>query len=118
MGDIFGFDALSTLILAAVALGVGCGSFALFRGLEVVARRRARLAGGPAVSAADDASGADLSRALSGVVSGVRRLGDQIALQDPTQLTALRAKLMQAGYYSREAAAVYLGVRAGAMILA
>jgi tight adherence protein C len=48
----------------------------------------------------------------------VRRLGDRIAIQDPGQLTALRARLVQAGYYSREAAAVYLGARAALMIAA
>jgi tight adherence protein C len=52
------------------------------------------------------------------VVSGVRRLGDRIAIQDPAQLSSLRAKLMLAGYYSREAAAIYLGVKAAAMIAA
>ena len=46
----------------------------------------------------------------------MRRLGDRIAIQDPAQLTALRAKLVQAGYYSREAAAVYLGAKATLMI--
>jgi tight adherence protein C len=51
-------------------------------------------------------------------VTGVRRLGDRIAIQDPAQLTALRATLMHAGYYSREAAAIYLGAKATLMIAA
>ena len=49
-------------------------------------------------------------------MTSVRRLGDRLAIQDPAQLSALRAKLVQAGYYSREAVAIYLGARATAMI--
>jgi tight adherence protein C len=55
---------------------------------------------------------------LAGMVGGVRRLGDRMAIQDPSQLTALRGRLVQAGYYSREAAAIYLGARAACMIAA
>jgi tight adherence protein C len=55
---------------------------------------------------------------LAGVVGGVRRLGDRMAIQDPSQLSALRARLVQAGYYSREAAAIYLGAKAACMIVA
>jgi hypothetical protein len=39
-----------------------------------------------------------------------------MAIQDPAQLSTVRTKLMLAGYYSREAAAIYLGVKAAAMI--
>src|SRR5215469_14610363 len=101
--------------LGLIALGVGGVSFLAFRGFETASRRRARLAGGPAGAGPVESGGAD---AFRGVVTGVRRLGDRIAIQDPAQLTALRAKLVQAGYYSREAAAIYLGAKATLMVAA
>jgi tight adherence protein C len=55
---------------------------------------------------------------LSAVISGVGRLGDRMAVTDPSKLSALRAKLMQAGFFNREAVAIYLGGRAVAMIAA
>ena len=100
--------------LGLIALGVGGVSFLAFRGYETAARRRARRAGGPGGAAPAEA-GAD---AFRGVVTGVRRLGDRLAIQDPAQLSALRARLVQAGYYSREAVAIYLGARAACMIAA
>jgi tight adherence protein C len=103
--------------LALIAVGVGGGSFVGIRALSTAQQRRARLAGVPATGAAA-AGGGGVPDALAGVVSGVRRLGDRIAIQDPSQLTTLRAKLVQAGYYSREAAAVYLGAKAACMIAA
>src|ERR1700742_1376290 len=99
-----------------IALGVSAVSFLAIRNFSTISRRRARLSGGAAAVPVDQGGGAGV--ALSGVVSGVRRIGDRIAIQDPAQLTALRAKLVQAGYYSREAAAVYLGAKATLMILA
>jgi tight adherence protein C len=101
--------------LGLIALGVGGVSFLAFRGYETAARRRARLAGGPAGAAPAETGGGD---AFRGVVTGVRRLGDRLAIQDPAQLSALRARLVQAGYYSREAVAIYLGARAACMIAA
>jgi tight adherence protein C len=110
------FDTLLTwAALGLIAIGVGGGSFISIRALETVSRRRARLAGGATGAAAPNASGGEV---VAGVVSGVRRLGDRMAIQDPSQLTALRARLVQAGYYSREAAAIYLGARAACMIAA
>jgi tight adherence protein C len=116
MGGLFALDPLSVLIMGVLALIVGGGSFLLFRGLEVVARRRARLAGGPAGGPVGDGGRVNVGQAVSGVMSGVRRIGDRMLIQDPSQLTALRARLVQAGYYSREAAAVYLGAKAATMI--
>ena len=111
------FDSLlTTAALGLIALGVGGVSFLAMRNFEAASRRRARLAGGAVATGPRDAGGGTVGEALSGVVTGVRRLGDRIAIQDPSQLSALRAKLAQAGYYSREAAAVYLGAKAALMI--
>jgi tight adherence protein C len=104
---------LTWALLGLIALAVAGVSFLGLRTLETASRRRARLAGG--AGAAPPAAGADV---LAGMVGGVRRLGDRMAIQDPSQLTALRGRLVQAGYYSREAAAIYLGARAACMIAA
>jgi tight adherence protein C len=108
---------ITPVALALIAVGVGGVCFLMLRNYATASRRRERLAVGP-VSASTADAGGSVADALSGVVSGVRRLGDRIAIQDPSQLTALRAKLVQAGYYSREAAAVYLGAKAALMIAA
>jgi tight adherence protein C len=107
---------VTTVALGMIALGVGGVSFMALRAFATASRRRARLAGGAVVAGAGDGGG--VAEAFSGVVGGVRRLGDRMAIQDPAQLSSLRAKLMLAGYYSREAAAIYLGVKAAAMIAA
>jgi tight adherence protein C len=104
------------LALGMIAVGVGGMSFLGLRAFETATRRRARLAGGLATAGQVAPGGGP--DAFAGVVSGVRRLGDRMAIQDPAQLSALRAKLVQAGYYSREAVAIYLGARATAMIAA
>jgi tight adherence protein C len=108
---------LTPVGLGMIALGVSAVSFLAIRNFATVTRRRARLAGGAVAAGATQDSGG-VGEAFSGVVTGVRRLGDRIAIQDPAQLTALRAKLVQAGYYSREAAAIYLGAKATLMIAA
>ena len=107
---------LTTIGMGMIALGVSAVSFLAIRNFATVSRRRARLAGGAAAGPIDQGGG--VGDAFSGVVSGVRRLGDRIAIQDPAQLTSLRAKLVLAGYYSREAAAIYLGAKATLMIAA
>ena len=101
--------------LGLIALGVAGVSFVGIRAIETSTRRKARLAGATVGPAGNDST---VSEAFAGVVGGVRRLGDRMAIQDPAQLTALRARLVQAGYYSREAAAIYLGARAACMIAA
>lgn len=55
---------------------------------------------------------------FAGLVMGVSSLGAQIAVRDPSQVSVLRAKLTQAGYFKREAVAIFLGVKAAAMVAA
>ena len=107
---------VTPVALGMIALGVGGVTFMGLRAFATASKRRARLAGGAVVAAGDDGGG--VAEIFAGAVSGVRRLGDRMAIQDPAQLSTLRAKLMLAGYYSREAAAIYLGVKAASMILA
>ncbi len=116
MDSAFVDNILTPVALGLIALGVGGISFMALRAFATASRRRARLAGGAIAAGGSDGGG--VSEAFSGVVSGVRRLGDRMAIQDPAQLSSLRTKLMLAGYYSREAAAIFLGVKAAAMIAA
>jgi tight adherence protein C len=109
---------LSTL-LTFVAVGlIGAsvcgGGWIVLRGAAGTARRRARLAGVQDLGVGGGANLVD----LSGVVSRVGRLGHRMAITDPSKLTALRAKLVQAGYFNREAVAIYLGAKAVAMVAA
>ncbi|HEV2365599.1 MAG TPA: type II secretion system F family protein [Caulobacteraceae bacterium] len=110
---------LQTLItwaaLGLIAVGFGGGGFVLIRQATTAARRRARLAGEAGEGVA--ALGTGLPGAAD-IARGVRRLGDRMAITDPSKLSALRLRLMQAGYFNREAAAMYLGARAAALIAA
>jgi tight adherence protein C len=112
-----------TLIYAVgLALAVaGVGGLAFFGLSELRARalRRSRLqpalAGVPGAAAPRATAGSAITGQLAGVV---RRLGQQSAVRDPAKLSALRSQLMRAGYFSREAPVIYLGVRAAALAFA
>lgn len=106
---------LTWFAVALIGLGVGGGAMIGLREVRLGVRRRARLAGQTVVV---DGGGGGASAALSSVVGGVKRLGDRMAIQDPSQLSTIRAKLIQAGWFSREAVAVYLGAKAVALLLA
>jgi len=97
-----------------ITLGVGGAALLWAREARVVALRRARLSGNGTLAGGSRAP----SAALSGLVGGVKRLGDRMAIQDPSQLSTIRARLIQAGWSSREAVGVYLGARAASMIAA
>lgn len=95
-------------LLLTCAAAVGAAYFGITE-LRVRAVRRSRLAAvsGPASSAAKSPG------LLNGqVLSTVRRLGQQSAVRDPAKLSLLRSRLMQAGFYSREAPVIFLGVKA------
>jgi len=108
---------LQTLLTwtAVLMITVGVGGVAVIglREARVGARRRARLAGQTVTAA-----GGGQSAAVTGMMSGVKRLGDRMAIQDPAQISTIRARLVQAGWFSREAVAVYLGGKAVALIAA
>ena len=104
--------------IAMIATGVGGAGFVMLRSAAAGTKRRARLSGqsvghGGLVSGPPPGAGA-----IAGVVKGMRRLGDRVAIKDPAQLSALRARLVQAGFFGREAVTLYLGARAVAMIAA
>jgi tight adherence protein C len=107
------------LVLTVGALGglafVGVGE------LRVRALRRGRLSGAGAT--ASGRTSEPLVEKSGGLVtnqilSTVRRLGQQSAVRDPAKVSLLRSRLMQAGFHSREAPVIFLGVKAAALALA
>ena len=73
------------------------------------ARLRARLSGDAPAGARrpSAASGAAQTR----LIGFMRKLGDGAAERDPGQVSVLRNQLIQAGFVSREAVPIYLGVK-------
>jgi tight adherence protein C len=103
------------LVLAVAGLGgliwIGAGEWRLR------SARRSRLAAAPA------GGGAGLvekgGNPFAGqVLSTIRQLGQQSAVRDPAKLSLLRSRLMQAGFYNREAPVIFLGVKAAAVAAA
>src|SRR4051794_11622445 len=99
---------IAGLVLSAVAVG-GIG-WIVAGELRVRALRRSRLAaaGGAAASPTGKPSGAVATQ----LISTVRRLGQQSAVRDPAKVSLLRTRLMQAGFYNREAPVIFLGIKA------
>ena len=97
--------------------GLGGAGWLAAGELRLRALRRSRLApaGGPAPAAGAKPAAGVLGDQLMGTI---RTLGQQSAVRDPAKLTVLRTRLMQAGYFNREAPVIYLGVKAAAMALA
>lgn len=109
---------LISIVGGAMALaGVGGGVWLAANELRLRAIRRGRLqtAGGPQVGRGGRAPNGVIADQLLGTI---RTLGRQSALRDPAKLSVLRAQLMQAGFYNREAPVIYLGVRAAALVIA
>ena len=105
-------------IAGAVLVMAAIGGAAVLGGNELRLRavRRSRLqphAVGPVLAPKP------AGRALGDqILGGVRRLGQQSAVRDPAKLSVLRMRLMQAGFYNREAPVIYLGVRAASLVVA
>lgn len=98
---------------------VGVGAWIGINELRVRAIRRGRLAtaGGPGFGASPTVR--PTNNVIGDQVMGTfKRLGQQSAVRDPGKLSVLRARLMQAGFYNREAPVIYLGVRAAALMVA
>jgi len=98
---------LPLLAMLLISVSVGAGGFFALREAGLRARRRSRL--GSEGGVPEDRGRPEV---LSGVVDKVRQLGDRMALQDPARTSALRQKLIQAGFFNREAVTYYLGARA------
>lgn len=107
------------LTIAAVLMigvgGVGLGSV-LVRQAANAFKRRERLSGDGSIAAA--ARAGSVNRPFAELADRVRRLGGHAEAADPNQASALRVKLMRAGFASREAVAYYLGVRSVLLVVA
>jgi tight adherence protein C len=111
---------LITLVGGALVLAaIGGGAWLGVTELRLRAVRRARLAtaGGPGggVPAKAPPTAGFVGEQLK---TTIRRLGQQSAVRDPAKLSVLRNKLMQAGFFSREAPVIFLGIKAAAMAAA
>ena len=105
---------LTMLIMALISISVAAGGFLVLREAGLRARRRSRL--GSDGGGQEDRGGPP--EVLSGVVDKIRQVGDRMAIQDPARTSALRAQLMQAGFFNREAVTYYLGARVVTLALA
>ncbi len=108
-------------IIGAILVLGGVGGVAWLAASELRLRaiRRGRMQTG---GGAHSGIGRTLSKPSSGVGAQVmgtlRTLGQQSAVRDPAKLSVLRSRLMQAGFYNREAPVIYLGCRAVALAVA
>lgn len=112
---------LQTLITyAAVALltVAGLGAAAVGVGeARARAQRRARFEA-PGGGAAPGARGGADVQIFGVAIAGLRRLGQQQAVRDPSKVSDVRSRLMRAGFFNRDAAIYYLGARAVSLLLA
>lgn len=105
-------DLITYIAVALIAMAAGGCLLAVFGEARARAVRRTRLSGGTVLAPRPQAQFADQ------LAAGMRRLGHSAAVRDPAKLSIVRTRLMQAGFFSKEAAVVYLGVRAAALIAA
>jgi tight adherence protein C len=95
---------------AALMIAAGGGGllFAMANNLRMSARRQSRLAG---EQPSDKPVMTMTAGAVTQMMKSAGQVGNRMAVRDPTQITALRQKLIQSGFMSREAVAIYLGAR-------
>lgn len=103
---------LTAVALVLIPIGFGGAGFAMLREGMLRARRRARLTANGSAAAGASAGAQEM---LAGVIAKVHHVGDRMAIQDPARISALRSRLMQAGFFNREAVAIYLGARVVAL---
>ena len=110
---------LETMIyVVGLVLTVGAVGGLVWTGvaeLRLRTLRRSRLAGIATGGRLPERAAGGLNQQL---LSTVRRLGQQSAVRDPAKVSQLRSRLMQAGFYAREAPVIFLGVKAVALAVA
>jgi tight adherence protein C len=114
----FSLETLISIVGGLLVLaGAGGVAWLMANELRLRAVRRSRLqtGGGPQIGVGGRPPAPAITNQL---LAGVRRLGQQSAVRDPAKLSLLRIRLMQAGFYNREAPVIYLGARAAALMLA
>jgi tight adherence protein C len=98
-----------------ISAGVGGFGFSMVREARMVARRNSRLSG---EQPSDRPVFSLTTGAVTQMLKSASSVGNHMATRDPAQLSALRQKLIQSGFMSREAVAVYLGARFTCLIAA
>ena len=93
---------------AMIVAGVGGMGLIFAREAQMMARRHSRLKGEAAV---EKPVFNMTSSAMTRMLKSAGQVGNHLATRDPAQLSALRQKLVQSGFLSREAVAIYLGAR-------
>lgn len=115
-------EQLQTLLTVAsaglITIGLGGAAVVVGKNAHAAARRRARLADGGVSGSGFGVARPQTAGPFEGVVDGLKRLGDRSAIKDPARISALRIQLMQAGFYNREAVALYLGARSIGLVAA
>ena len=101
---------LAGLVLTVGAIG-GLGILGLGE-LRVRAQRRDRFSQAISNRQVDRTVEPSRGAIANQLVAAVRRLGQQSAVSDPSKISNLRSSLMQAGFYTREAPVIFLGVKA------
>lgn len=96
-------------LLAVAALG---GAAVAAGEMRVRAQRRARF---QTPSSGEAIGGHGEVRIFGQAVDGLRRLGQQAAVRDPSKVSDLRMRLTRAGFFNRDAPIYYLGARAVAL---
>ena len=115
--DLVQLQAVISLAGAVLVLaGAGGAAWIGLNEVRIRGLRRARLQpGGARIAMGARPKGGAVGGQL---LSGIRRLGQQSAVRDPAKLSQLRSRLMQAGFYNREAPVIWLGVKACALAVA
>jgi tight adherence protein C len=111
-----GSDIFNAVAVGLMIIGLGGIAVVMVRETLIGLKRKSRLQEGLGGSDVSTAGAAVL--ALDGLMGGVRRLGDRTDNRDPSQLSALRHRLMLAGFVGPEAVALYLGARSLALLAA
>jgi tight adherence protein C len=110
-------NAISLVAFALLAVAALGGAAVMAGEMRLRAQRRARFQS-PSTGASAPSSPFGEVRVFGQVADGVRRLGQQAAIRDPSKISDLRMRLTRAGFFNREAAIYYLGARAAALAVA
>ncbi|WP_374658004.1 type II secretion system F family protein [Phenylobacterium sp.] len=115
--DALQFQNLLTMAaFALLAVAVLGGAMVLVGEMRLRAQRQARFQSPAAAAARGPALGE--VRIFGHAVDGLRRLGQQAAVRDPSKVSDVRMRLMRAGFFNRDAAIFYLGAKAAALAVA
>lgn len=107
--------AANLLTVVAIALLGGPATYLAWLALgqaRMVARRRTRLGGGAGIPAVTQRP------VLGSLFDSIRHLGQRLAIQDPSKLSVIRLRLIQAGYFNRDAVTYYLAGKFTALVVA